>query len=222
MTQTQQKPKFIVVYGAPRTGTSLCMDIAQAAGYNPGQCHPFPKNKRRGRQEHIFGQPISDFEEHNVWKDIGRQGITCAKIIGFPEWISFLSRCFDIYILSPNRNIVDRQNSAREGMQHVYNMTMAEIMIRDAENGEWDFTKAREEVNRKKVRKQSRLLAERDEFLTTWPQDKNLHISFEDIVMRDVNQFKQIANFLDFKGDISVLMNCVDNDLVVNRSALDE
>jgi len=91
MTQTREKPKipeFVIVYGGPRTGTSLVMDIVVMAQYNLGKCYT-PPNPRRGRNEHpLFGQPLKRFKSEKVWKQIEKEDINCAKIIGYPDWIS--------------------------------------------------------------------------------------------------------------------------------------
>jgi len=184
-TETQRRSKFVVVYGGPRTGTSLTMDIVVAAQYNPGRCYGPPDNPRRGRNEHrLFGQPMKNWGPSAADKIINKEKITCAKIIGFPEWIGFLSKRFDVKIIAPERNKESRNKSAADMLIHLPNQD-------------------------KKVKVQEELLEKRKKFLDSH-SGPVLHVSFEDLVNKDLATFWAIAKFVGYDGQGADLMAPVD------------
>jgi len=195
---------FIVVYGAPRTGTSLCMDIVQAAGYCAGVCHKASSDKRAGRNEHpLFGKTSIDNE--NAWRAIRNQRISCAKIIGFYDWIQLLATKFDIKILAPYREQETRRKSIRS--RNVAGQVMRRTGTPPFTQEELD--RKTEFMRRERILLQDKVLCERELILS---QYTHLRVSFEKLIDRDTDEFDRIAEFLNC--DSACLINCVDRERV--------
>lgn len=107
----EEKSTFVIVYGAARTGTSLCMDLVKAAGFNAGVLRRQPGlSLRRGRNEHeVFGKKV----DAGSLRVLEQEQITCGKIIGFDDWIPWLAERFSIKILAPYRLKESRQSSVK-------------------------------------------------------------------------------------------------------------
>lgn len=184
-TPKNSKPVFVVVYGAPRTGTSLTMDIVCAAQYNPGKCYTPPANPRRGRNEHpVFGQSPSVLNHDLVWKQIKNENITCCKIIGYPEWINFLSKRFNIIIVAPCRDKATRKKSAADMLVHIGGGLKGILL-------------------------QEQLLAKKKVFLNRF-KGPIVYVRFDKLISKDPETFKALRDFLGYEGPIEDLMRPVD------------
>jgi len=191
---------FIVVYGAPRTGTSLCMDIAQAAGYCAGRCHRQPLDKRAGRNEHpLFGKLPGNVE--HAWRVIKEEGMSCAKVIGFYDWIPLLAEKFDVKILAPDRIRANRRKS-------ICSRNVAGQVLRRADVPPFtqeELDKKTAEMCNHRLFLQDKVLLEREGIL---PRHPHLRVCFEKLIDKDVGEFGRIARFLHC--DMAKLMDCID------------
>ena len=189
VNQTPKKPRFVVVYGGPRTGTSLTMDIVKAAQYNAGICHVESTNLRRGRNEHlIFSQPLVEFKIEDVWRRVEKEKVTCAKIIGFPKWIDLLSTRFSVSIVAPDRDKASRNKSAANMLLH--------------------RTDSKDKINL-----QESLLAKRQTYLDSF-KGRIARVSFDCLITKDPKTFEYLREFLGYKGPIEDLMAPVDAERV--------
>ena len=161
------------------------MDIVRAAQYNPGKCYEAHDNLRRGRNEHpVFGQALKNLKPAKVWHQIEKEQITCAKIIGYPEWIAFLSERFDVRMVAPCRDKVSRNKSAADMLLHI-------------------------ESDKAKVKLQEKLLDIRDACYMNF-RGKKMTVGFGYLVSKDLNTFKRLRDFLGYDGPAEDLMRPVD------------
>lgn len=201
--ESEETNLFVVVYGAARTGTSLCMDLVKAAGFNAGKYNADSlTDNRRGRNEHgIFGKE----PDIGSLRTLEQEQITCAKIIGFDKWITWLDERFNIKILAPYRLKETRQQSIRSrcGVYRVDTISLHGHVKHPPE-----FSNA-EAFAIKKTALQDGVLAAREKLLSRYD---HLKVSFEKLIDKDVDEFITIAKFLNCSSD--VLMNCVDRERV--------
>src|SRR5690606_15332344 len=96
---------FIIIYGGPRTGTSLVCELVKHCGYNFGNADGKWNDPRGGKFEHwITSCPYNPAQESRVIKTIEAEGINAAKVIGFSEWIDFLLNHYEVKIIATIRD----------------------------------------------------------------------------------------------------------------------
>ena len=168
---TSLRKKFVVVYGGPRTGTSLTCDLVKVCDYNFGNTKKGTA-PREGRLEHRFcSAPYNPLNDKWAMDFIDSEGINAAKVIGFPEWIDFLIRKdFDVRLLLTHRNKASRNASARSMLLHL--------------------------PMDQKVPMQERDIAKREKWLKSHPEVRRLDVHFEKLVDKDEDQLIDIVNFI--------------------------
>lgn len=175
---------FIIVYGAPRTGTSLTCELVKQCGFNLGTT-PFIDNKRRGYNEH----PITSFGNiyaEDIERHLEQDKVRCSKVIGYPENIELIRQCgFRVKIILIHRKIERRQASAISALFSIH------------------------EKNRVKI--QDTILTKRDDWLSIHRSKYEiLDIHFDDLIEKKPKVLQAIVDFCESNVPIEELKKVID------------
>lgn len=181
---------FVIVYGGPRTGTSLTCDLVEVCGYNFGQTPERP-DLRRGRKEHrITSFPYNEDRHQDVRASITKEGVNAAKVIGFPSWIDFLiSDGYNVKVLATQRNVKARNASANSMLLHLSQQNKVPIQERD--------------------------IQKRDMWLEAHPDVPRLDVHFEQLIARDISHLQEIRDFIDGDCNVSDMLSVIKPQVVM-------
>lgn len=106
------KETFVLVIGAPRTGTSLACDMVRCLGFNFGVPEVQGKDFRVGRHELLNGGQ----DQPNDWlEQFKKNKITALKLVfNIREWYEKISKEYEVKVVITTRNYNDWNKSASE------------------------------------------------------------------------------------------------------------
>jgi len=168
---------IIIIFGGPRTGTSLCCALVQRCGFNFGKTHD-KQEERGGYLEHyVSSTPFVEKTNQNKLFLIRSENINAFKIISFHEHIDWLTKeGFVVKIIATLRDKQSRNAST------------------DILTGVWQ--------KKDKVKIQEEIIAQRDKWLENHPTVSVLFVEFEKLIQLDKKTLQAIIDFTD--GDCSV------------------
>lgn len=193
------KGEVIIVSGLPRSGTSMMMQILDAAGIQvlvDGE-READINNPKGYYEF---QPVKKLMVDKTWLPQAKG--KAVKIIA--QLLPFLPANFDYKIIFMRRNMLEVLAS-----QNIM-LGKKEDQVRRKEDNDKVFSATLFDTFQKQIRKV-------DDWIDAQANVEILNVNYSDVVDNPEEEFKAILSFLNVDGNIHEMIKCVDKDLYRNK-----